>query len=111
MTKQSPKSMAQLKEILPHLGPKDLVVDVREPSEFSEGHISGAKNYPLGNVAAFAKELGQYDNIYIHCRAGRRAQTAFEALKQAGLSNMHCISEDGMAAWEQAGFPTLKGSR
>ena len=105
---QSPTSMFHLKEMLGKLGPKDLIVDVREPDEFAEGHIQGAKNCPLSNIAAYANELSQYENLYVHCRAGRRAVGAVETLKQAGLKNLHCIYEDGMAAWEAAGLPTVK---
>ncbi len=108
---KSPTSMSELNALLTQLGPKDVVVDVREPDEFAEGHIAGAINCPLSNIAAYANQLSKYDNLYVHCRAGRRAVGAVETLKQAGLKNLHCIYEDGMAAWEAAGLPMVRGSK
>ena len=86
------------------LGEKDIILDVRNPDEFAEAHIKGAKNIPLPEVVSHAQELKKFSHIYIHCKRGGRAKTAFEALKNAGLDNLICIHDAGMDAWIDAGY-------
>jgi rhodanese-related sulfurtransferase len=87
------------------LGSNDVILDVRNPDEFAEAHIKGALNYPVTTVANHAEELKKYDRIYIHCKRGGRAKTAFETLKNAGLTNLVCVHDAGMDAWIESGFP------
>lgn len=100
--------MFELKSRFSQLSKNDLVLDVREPDEFAEGHVPGARNIPLADVAHYAKELSKFDRIYVHCQAGRRSQMASQALAQAGLTNLICVSGGGMGDWIDAGFPTEK---
>jgi phage shock protein E len=90
------------------LGSKDLILDVRNPDEFQAGHIENARNIPVTEVAARASELKGFDNVYIHCKRGGRAKTAFEALKNAGLTNIVCVFDAGMDAWIESGYPVKK---
>ncbi|NIQ01649.1 MAG: rhodanese-like domain-containing protein, partial [Nitrospinaceae bacterium] len=62
------------------LGEEDLVLDVRSPGEFKEGHIRGARNHPHEEVAAIADELQNYKTVYVHCKMGGRAKIASQAL-------------------------------
>lgn len=103
-------SMHELHQKLPRLGPRELILDVREPDEFREGHILGSKNIPVGEVGSRFEELKGYDRVYIHCRAGRRAQNAFFELEKKGLNNLVCIADSGMADWVAAGYETEKGA-
>lgn len=91
------------------LGKNDVILDVRNPDEFSEGHIKGALNYPLPEIMNHADELKKYDHVYIHCKRGGRAKNAFEALKNAGLTNLICIHDGGMDMWIENGFPVQRG--
>lgn len=90
------------------LGKKDVIVDVRNPDEFASGHIKGALNFPLPEVAQHADELRKYEHVYIHCKRGGRAKTAFEALKNAGLDNLVCVHDAGMDLWIESGYPVEK---
>ena len=90
------------------LGPNDLILDVRRPDEFSEGHIEGAVNIPLDQLPTRHSELSKYSKIYIHCKRGGRAKTAYEALTQLGLSNLVCIYDAGMDLWIEKGYPVKK---
>lgn len=89
-----------------NLGNNDLILDVRNPDEYREAHIKGAMNIPLPEVSQRAQELMKFDTIYIHCKRGGRAQTAFQLLSAAGLTNLTCIADAGMDAWVAEGYPT-----
>jgi rhodanese-related sulfurtransferase len=91
-----------------NLGSNDLILDVRNPDEFAAGHIENARNIPLPEVAQYVAELKKYDHVYIHCKRGGRAKTAFESLKNAGLNNIVCIFDAGMDAWIENGYPVKK---
>lgn len=88
------------------LGSNDLILDVRNPDEFLEGHIKGAMNIPLPEVTKHVDTLKKYDHVYIHCKRGGRAQNAFTALAAAGLNNLVCIGDAGMEMWMNEGYPT-----
>jgi rhodanese-related sulfurtransferase len=83
-----------------------LVLDVREQSEWSDGHIAQAKHIPLGKLKDRLKELDKYKDrpIIAVCRSGNRSGHACGLLKKAGFENVHNLS-GGMQAWDQAGLP------
>ena len=87
------------------LGPKDVILDVRNPDEFQSGHIEGALNIPAPQLAARAGELKGYEKVYIHCKRGGRAKMAFETLQASGLDNVVCVHDAGMDAWIESGYP------
>ena len=86
----------------------EVIVDVRNPDEFHAGHIPKAINIPLPEVAAHADELKAYKKVYIQCKRGGRAKTAYEALKGQGLTNLVCVFDAGMDLWIEKGFPVSK---
>lgn len=91
------------------LGANDVILDVRNPDEYKDAHIKGALNIPLPEIGQRSGELKKYDNVYIHCKRGGRAQTAYQLLMGAGLSNIVCIHDAGMDMWVAEGFPFEKG--
>lgn len=86
----------------------EVILDVRRPDEFAEAHIENALNIPVDQVAARIEELKKYKTVYIHCKRGGRAKTAFETLKNMGLSNLVCIDDAGMDAWLERGYPVKR---
>ena len=90
------------------LGAGEVILDVRKAEEFASGHIENAINIPHENVAQHADDLKKYNTIYLHCKKGGRAKTAFESLSSAGLNNLVCIHDAGMDAWMEAGYPVVK---
>lgn len=86
----------------------EVVLDVRGPQEFADGHIPNAINIPVDVVAEQSDKLKNYEAVYIHCKRGGRAKTAFEALKARGLNNLVCVSDAGMDAWIEKGYPVTK---
>jgi rhodanese-related sulfurtransferase len=86
-----------------------LMLDVRENSEFTDGHIPKSKHIPLGQLGKRLSELDKYKDkpIVAVCRSGSRSGHACGMLRKAGFENVHNLS-GGIMAWEQAGFPKEK---
>ena len=83
-----------------------LVLDVREQSEWADGHIGKAKHIPLGQLKTRLAELEKYKDkpIVVVCRSGNRSGSACGTMKKAGFEKMYNLA-GGMMAWEQAGLP------
>lgn len=84
-----------------------LIVDVRTPEEFAQGHVPGAVNLPLQEIAAWADKLPKDKPVYLYCRSGNRSRQAAEYLKKKGYTNLYNL-EGGVLAIERAGFPLVR---
>ena len=67
-----------------------IILDVRRPDEFAEGHIPGAINVPNEEIgsAEIAKLPNKSQLILIYCRSGRRSKEASEKLVKLGYTNI-----------------------
>lgn len=75
-----------------------LMIDVREPDEWSAGHAPGAVHIPLGDIPARLDELPSTDSsLPIVCRSGGRSGRAVQWLVQQGFDVVNV--EGGMQAW------------
>jgi rhodanese-related sulfurtransferase len=81
-----------------------LVLDVRTPQEFAEGHVPGALNVPHDEVAARLADIPRDKQIVLYCRSGRRAALAAAMLGAAGYARLSHLEGD-MPAWAAAGRP------
>jgi len=81
------------------------ILDVREPSEWSAGHIDGAVHIPMGDLAARQQEIATDRKIVCVCRSGSRSGHVAQALLRAGY-DAHNM-EGGMKAWSKAGLPFI----
>ena len=82
--------------------PKVVVLDIRTPAEFNQGHIPNALNidYKADN---FETELGRLDRnttYLMHCRSGRRSSNSFDTFKKLGFKNIAHI-DDGILGWKE----------
>ena len=70
-----------------------VVIDVRKSNEFAEGHITGAVNIPLSDMAdpGSMAQIKEDDNVYIHCSAGYRSVIASSLLKRQGIHNLRNV--------------------
>ena len=86
-----------------------IVVDVREPNEFAEGHIEGARNIPLAKIDERAGELHSHKEtpIIVTCQSGTRSLTAGKKLTKLGFSQVHEM-KGGMFAWKDQNLPITK---
>jgi len=74
--------LADWKQLLPD---QALLVDVRDPDEFEEGHIAGAVNLPLSELRARLGELPSDRELWLYCRVGQRGYYAARLLMQHGF--------------------------
>ncbi|MBN1874647.1 MAG: rhodanese-like domain-containing protein [Anaerolineae bacterium] len=83
------------------------VIDVREDSEYTAGHIAGATLIPLGTLPDQVSEIPTDVPVILVCRSGNRSGQAFQFLRQQGFDNVHNMV-GGMNAWQQAGLEIEK---
>jgi glyoxylase-like metal-dependent hydrolase (beta-lactamase superfamily II)/rhodanese-related sulfurtransferase len=81
-----------------------LVLDVREPEEYAEGHVAGAVPLPQAELATRLGELPRDRPIRTICRSGSRSYRAAQFLRQAGFTDVASIA-GGLTAWRRAGLP------
>lgn len=79
------------------------VLDVRETSEYAEGHLPGAVNIPLRTLAANLAEIPDDVQVVVYCQSGYRAGIANASLTIAGLDNVVAFTPS-YAGWTDAGL-------
>ena len=88
---------------------KPLLIDVRTPSEFANGHIEGAINMPhkmlKGQLALLSD--AKYKKIVLYCHSGTRANYAKKLLKKSGFKQLDHLAGD-YKAWKKKGLPLVK---
>ncbi len=97
-----------------------VLIDVREPSEYQEGHLPGAVNIPRGvlefQVAGHpalacettAPELARFEReIIIYCRSGGRSALAAESLASMGFTRVASLA-GGFLDWSARGLPVTR---
>ena len=80
---------------------KNVLLDVRTPEEFAEGHVPGAVNIDVKNPN-FEEEIQKLDtkkNYFIYCKSGVRAKLATEKMQEKGLKNAKNF-KDGMSTYK-----------
>ena len=82
------------------------VVDVRDPSEWSGGHIPGARLVPLEQLRAAPKCAIPRDKVVFICAAGVRSQTAARVAASLGHTTIYSLN-GGTRAWVKAGLPLV----
>ncbi|TFU27042.1 rhodanese-like domain-containing protein [Thermus tengchongensis] len=97
-------------EVGPHEAEKLLqeamVVDVREPWEYAEGHVPGAVNIPLSSLPHRLSELPKDRPLLLVCNSGNRSGVAADFLVNQGFPGEKVYNlEGGTYAWMAAGFP------
>jgi rhodanese-related sulfurtransferase/glyoxylase-like metal-dependent hydrolase (beta-lactamase superfamily II) len=88
--------------------PGTLFVDVRERSEFVDGHMPGVLNFPLSELSLYLDKIAAAKRVYVSCRIGRRSRLAVRTLDYLGFSDIVDVS-GGFQAWKNAGLPVTEG--
>jgi rhodanese-related sulfurtransferase len=76
----------------------DMLIDVRDVREFTEGYIPGAINIPIDDLRGRISEINRDKNIYIYCQIGLRGYLAQRILLQNNFKNVSNIS-GGYKLW------------
>lgn len=85
------------------------VIDVREPQEYVDGHVPGARLMPLGGLAHRAAELPASEPVYVICASGNRSRTAAQSLARHGIDARSV--QGGTGAWRARGLPVVQGAQ
>ena len=77
-----------------------IILDVRRPDEFAEGHIPGAINVPNEEIGTteIAELPDKSQLILVYCRSGRRSKEASEKLVKLGYTNI--VEFGGILDWK-----------
>ncbi|HEY3173428.1 MAG TPA: rhodanese-like domain-containing protein [Thermoanaerobaculia bacterium] len=98
---------------------KALFLDARRSSVYSEGHIAGARNFPVWESDIGDRVKGLYEEgldqkapIVVYCSGGacEDSHMLAEKLYMVGFDNV-LIYKDGFPDWEKRGLPTSKGAK
>ena len=96
---------ADIKKLIAQNKQDFVVVDVRDPSEFKEGHIPGAINIPSETFAAGSGVLSKERKIIVYCNTGSRSYLAYKKLIQLAYPD---IRQALLASWKEAGLAVEK---
>jgi hydroxyacylglutathione hydrolase len=88
-------------------GDAPIVLDVREPWEFAQGHIPGAELVPLGELIHRVGELEQDRPVAVICATGSRSQSAAALLGREGFETIYNVL-GGTSGWKQNGLPIVR---
>lgn len=79
-----------------------VLIDVREDSEFKEGHIANATNIPVSRFewAERAGEVPKEKPVILYCLHGIRSKRVLRFLQQKGYKNVKHL-QNGYAAWQE----------
>ncbi|KAF1701215.1 rhodanese-like domain-containing protein [Pseudoxanthomonas kaohsiungensis] len=111
-------AQSRIREVEPGdcLAGEALVVDVREPAEFAQGHLPGAVNLPRGvlefqiraHPAVACRTAGSPAPaslpLLLYCLTGGRSALAADSLRQLGFEDVRSLA-GGLRAWRNAGLP------
>ena len=76
-----------------------VLLDVRTPQEYRDGHIPGSKNVPLQTIDKVTSIVENKDAaLYVYCYSGARSRQATAMLQQMGYTNVQNIG--GIAAYQ-----------
>ncbi len=84
-----------------------VVVDVREPAEYADGHVPGAILVPMGQLPSRLHELDRSSDHFLICASGGRSSAMADFLGQAGFKARSVAG--GTSAWVRSGRPIVVG--
>lgn len=84
-----------------------VLVDVREDSEWQDGHVRGALHVPLDALPQRLGELDRNQEVITVCRSGNRSAFAADTLLKAGFPRVSSLA-GGTVAWTEQGLPVSR---
>jgi len=83
-----------------------LLLDIRNPREWSAKHIEGSLNIPLNHLQERIAEIPRDRRIAVHCAGGYRSSIAAGILHQYGITHLIEMA-GGLAAWDATRLPVI----
>jgi rhodanese-related sulfurtransferase len=107
------------KHNIPSMNPKEawkelsenksaVLIDVREPWEYSGGHAKGAKNIPLSQLQQRVNEVPREREVLLICQSGSRSMHAAALLQQNDIPQVVNVT-GGTTIWRLHGLPMENG--
>jgi rhodanese-related sulfurtransferase len=90
------------------LGAGAPLIDVRQPDEYAEAHVPGAKLIPMDELPELVEEISMDVPVYLICATGARSNRASQWLLAQGFDATNVAG--GTKAWIEAGKPTVSGA-
>lgn len=90
-----------------------IIVDVRTPEEFQEGHLTRARNVDFNGIdfsGSLAHNLRAFERgspVLVYCRSGRRSTASLKVFKNLGIRQIYHL-DGGIKAWSEAGGDILR---
>ena len=94
-------------ELAERLRDADRLIDVREPHEYSSGHVPHAVSVPLATVPDQLELFRGEGRVYVICQGGGRSRRACEFVEAHGIDAVNV--EGGTGAWIASGRDTVIG--
>ena len=82
---------------------------MREPWEYAEGHVPGARSVPLSELGFRLDEMRGEGSLIVGCRSGGRSLSAAKTLRRLGVAETVNLT-GGQLRWDQLGLPVEAGS-
>ncbi|MGA8211382.1 MAG: rhodanese-like domain-containing protein [Nocardioidaceae bacterium] len=89
------------------LGSGATLVDVREPDEYADGHVPGAKLVPMGQLPGRLADLDRSAPVYVICASGNRSSAMTDLLTGNGFDAYTVAG--GTAGWARSGRELATG--
>lgn len=89
--------------------PGVVVLDVRTPAEFAEGHLPNAINMDVEspNFTSEITTLDKNATYAVYCRSANRSKVAMEQMSAAGFTNVQDL-DGGIVSWQAQGLPVVR---
>ncbi len=86
-----------------------LVLDVRTPEEFAQGHLKNATllNFYDADFKTKLEDMNRHQPTILYCRSGNRSGQTLEIMRALGFKNVYEV-RGGILAWQASGFPVVK---
>lgn len=83
-----------------------VVLDVRSPEEFNDGHVEGAINIDIRRADAFSRinKLDRNATYVVYCRTGNRSKVAVDHMMRSGFNIIYHMT-DGIIGWNANKLP------
>ncbi|SFE72612.1 rhodanese-like domain-containing protein [Alteribacillus iranensis] len=90
----------EMQEIRDTEEPSPILIDVREPGEYIEGHIPGVPLLPMRKMPEVIEEFDKEKSYILVCRSGNRSHHTALFFKDHGIENVRNFA-GGMLAWDE----------
>jgi hydroxyacylglutathione hydrolase len=81
------------------------VLDVREESEWRNGHIPDSVHMPYHDIHKLPDEIDPHQPVAVVCASGQRSAVAASLLKAYGADEVIHVVDGGVPLWERLGYP------